>query len=84
MDLRHLDLTSPRAASLLLPAVNASERSCFSLERHAPHSVSLADFALRLPLAPPFAGDAPAEVAVHRPIDVQPYPIRLVNWFMSK
>ena len=20
----------------------------------------------------------------HRPIDVQPYPIRLVNWFMSK
>jgi hypothetical protein len=33
---------------------------------------------------PPPAGDAPAEVALHRPIDVQPYPIRLVNWFMSK
>jgi hypothetical protein len=30
------------------------------------------------------AGDAPAEVAPHRAINVQPYPIRLVNWFMSK
>ena len=27
---------------------------------------------------------APAEVALHRPIGAQPYPIRLVNWFMSK
>jgi hypothetical protein len=25
-----------------------------------------------------------AKVALHHPIDVQPYPIRLVNWFMSK
>ena len=25
-----------------------------------------------------------AQAALHRPIDVQPYPIRLVNWFMSK
>jgi hypothetical protein len=37
-----------------------------------------------LSTAPPSRGDAPAEVALHRPIDVQPYPIRLVNWFMSK
>ena len=27
---------------------------------------------------------APADVAPARPIDGQPYPIRLVNWFMSK
>ena len=32
----------------------------------------------------PLPGDAPADVALHRPIDVPPYPIRLVNWFKSK
>jgi hypothetical protein len=30
------------------------------------------------------AYDVPVEVAVHCPIDDEPYPIRLVNWFMSK